>query len=93
MTNQIDMDNARAFLDSRVRVTGDPRDRVFARDLGDAYCCWLFENNMPAVGLTKACRDIRQASIDYSAPETGRRFRPMKSCGLQQYVGIILEPS
>lgn len=79
------------FLSTSCVVTGDAEDRMLARDLVHAFQFWLAERGEAVWTDGTISRRLRDKSVRWRSPSTGRQFAHGKSSGIMRYDGIRLE--
>lgn len=81
-----------AFLTSCCHVSGDERDRITARDLGEAFNFWRGRIGENEWKLGSVARKLKEKSKRWKSPVTGRGFTEHKSSTMS-YIGIgFVEP-
>ncbi len=81
-----------AFLTSCCHVSGDERDRIPARDLGEAFNFWCGRIGENEWKLGSVARRLKEKSKRWKSPVTGRGFTEHKSSTMS-YIGIsFVEP-
>ena len=80
------------FLAACCHVSGDERDRIAARDLGEAFNFWRGRIGENEWKLGSVARKLKEKSKRWKSPVTGRGFTEHKSSTMS-YIGIaFVEP-
>lgn len=61
-------DLARTFIESECTITGEREDKVYARDLGDAFNGWLRANGYPVWGQGQTSKQLKKRSETLRGP-------------------------
>lgn len=85
-------DPLRVFLITECEVTGRPTDRLFARDLVQAFQLWMEDNGNEPWGKRATSNRFVTAAGRFRHPETGAVFSRLKASD-SFYSGIGLKPS
>lgn len=77
-----------SFLKQCCVITGDPSDRVRARDLIDAFKLWCIECRLPRQTDRAVALQLANLSRLWRDPDSGLRFRRVKTSGIVVYEGV-----
>lgn len=75
------------FIASCFDVTGQVADSIPSGALVDMYQAWRAQNHLVEMSLTTLQKQIKESSLRYVAPQTGKRFWVKKS-NIMRYCGL-----
>lgn len=83
-----DSDPIGSFIASCCNCTGDNRDRIGARDLGQAFNFWLESKGEGRWSDRRVANRLKQKAGRWKSPRDGLGFDATKSHGIMTYTGL-----